>query len=249
VSTRSAATAATATPVPTPGSALVLAGHPLREAITLGSTARYRDDVWDLSPALLQRQQQSKVLDFTTLPPEYQAVAKELFFTQLAGDLPEGERRKQPVSVRIDFTRFKTFVDWLAARGITRLVDVEPDDVDAYRKHLLGLGVSHSWRCGLRAAVHRLWVYRNHLPADRLTFDPSTLDDWYEPKPTRRTETAPTASPNRCSGRCWGGRCATCRNCPATSCAPAPNGPTCSPATGCVGKAADHRVARPPALT
>ncbi|WP_407777211.1 hypothetical protein [Actinophytocola sp.] len=133
-----------------------------------------------MSPALLQKQQQSLKLDFTTLPARFRAVAKEYFYAQLAGELPEGQRRPRIVTIRVEFTRLKIFLDWLHAQDIPSLTAVDLAVVDAYRKHLARSGISGSWRQGLRGAVRRLWIYRDRLISDRLGVDPATLDGWYE---------------------------------------------------------------------
>jgi hypothetical protein len=63
---------------PIPPDAPVLSGRPLRDGAAGETTSRYHDSVWDLSPAVLQKQQPSLVLDFTTLPIAFRSVAKEL---------------------------------------------------------------------------------------------------------------------------------------------------------------------------
>lgn len=165
---------------PVSADALIFAQTPLRNGVDLDSTARFGEDVWDLSPALLQKQQRSLKLDFATLPGRYRLVAKELFYAQLSGELPEGQRRPRIVTIRVEFTRLKIFFEWLAAQGVPSLAEVGPQTVDAYRTHLVGLGVSATWRAGLRATVRRLWVYRDRLISDRLGFDPASLERWHE---------------------------------------------------------------------
>jgi hypothetical protein len=71
-------------------------------------------------------QQRSLKLDFT-LPDRYRLAAKEFFFAQLAGELPEGQRRPRIVTIRVEFTRLKIFLEWLADRGTPPLAKVGPE--------------------------------------------------------------------------------------------------------------------------
>ncbi|GAA1956694.1 hypothetical protein [Amycolatopsis minnesotensis] len=82
----------------------------------------------------------------------------------------------------------KIFLEWLADRDAPPLAKVGPETVDAYRKHLISLGVSATWRAGLRATVRRLWIYRDQLVSDRLDFDPASLERWYEGDSKRVSE-------------------------------------------------------------
>ncbi len=161
-----------------PGDRLVLAGRPLRAGTELAGTSRYRDDVWDLGPAQLQKHLVGKVLDFTTLPAAYRVTAKQLFYAVLAGPWPEGERMLGPVTIRVAFTKLKIFTTWLATRGSPPLAKVTPDDIDAYRRAQAARQVSESWLFGLQQAIRHLWAYRNVLD-DHLRFDPTGLDGWY----------------------------------------------------------------------
>jgi integrase len=170
--------------------ALVYAQMPLREGTDLADTARYGQGIWDLSPVLLQKQQQGLKLDFATLPTRFQAVAKEFFYAQMAGELPEGERRPRTVTIRVEFTRLKIFLEWLDEHGYRTLSELGMGEVDAYRTDLVTRGMSPSWRLGLRRTVRKLWIYRGQLRTDRLGFDPATLDGWHEGTSKRTGENA-----------------------------------------------------------
>ncbi|WP_216912972.1 hypothetical protein [Nocardia noduli] len=157
--------------------ALVLAQRPLRPGARLADTPRYHQDRWDLSRAVLQKQQPSWVLDFTTLPPPFQQTAKQLFYCRLTGDLPEGERPRSIASIRTEFSAFKIVLAWLYRRGRRRLADVVPEDIETLLKHLVHEGKSRGWRVSVRGSATDLWTYRSRL-TDALVFDPSVvLDD------------------------------------------------------------------------
>lgn len=169
--------------------ALVLDGRELRPGSTLTSTSRFADQVWDLTPALMQKHQRGKKLDFTTLPTRYRRVAKELCYAKLAGALPEGHRRPGVVSVRIQFTEFKILADWLDSHGRPAIGQITPGHVDAFRKAQAARGISASWAAQLRQTVRELWVFGDLL-SERLPFDPRVVfDDWYDrPGRDRPTE-------------------------------------------------------------
>ncbi|MFE9328370.1 hypothetical protein ACIHDR_46860 [Nocardia sp. NPDC052278] len=159
--------------------ALVLGQRPLRQGADLAGTSRYSEDRWDLSRAVLQKQQPSWVLDFTTLPPSFLATAKQLFYCQLTGDLPEGERPRSIASIRTEFSAFKVLFTRLHERGRRSLAEVVPDDIAAVLKHLVHEGKSRSWRGTVRSSAADLWTYRCRL-TDALRFDPATVLDGIE---------------------------------------------------------------------
>jgi hypothetical protein len=160
--------------------ALVLKGRELRAGITVRSTARFGDPVWDLTPALVQKHQRRMQLDFTTVPARYRQVARELCYAKLTGALPDGHRRPTMVSIRNQFTQFKTFADWLETHGSPEIGEVTPEHVDAFRLAQAARGISGSWLSQLQRAVRDLWVFSEVL-SQRLGFDPNRVfDDWHQ---------------------------------------------------------------------
>lgn len=215
----------------------MLAGRPLRPGTELAGTSRYRDDVWDLGPAQLQKHLVGKVLDFTTLPAAYRVTAKQLFYAVLAGPWPEGERMLGPVTIRVAFTKLKIFTAWLASRGSPPLAKVTPDDVDAYRRAQAARQVSDSWLFGLQQAIRQLWAHRDVLD-DHLRFDPIGLDGWYAGRTIygRSRENSTDRIPEVVLGPLLDGRCGSSTNCRSTSWPLVANGPSCMRGTSPAGK-------------
>lgn len=168
----------------------VLAERPLRDGIELTATSRYADEVWDLTPALLQKQLRSLTLDFTTIEAGFREAAREYLYAQLAVILPEAQRRRRIATLRVDFSRLKIFTDWLAANEIPTLSAVAAQDLAAFRRDQIARGISAGWRAGLSNTIRSLWLFRDQMPADHLGFDPATLEGWYEQAGARRTENA-----------------------------------------------------------
>ncbi len=83
-----------------PADPYVLASRPLRPGARRAGTSRFGDDIWDLTPALLQRHKNALILNFPTLPARFRQAAKDLCYALLARDLPPGERESAPTSPR-----------------------------------------------------------------------------------------------------------------------------------------------------
>jgi hypothetical protein len=177
----------------------VLHARPLRSGLALADTARFRDDIWPLGPAIQQRQQDAMRLNFTSLPAGYRLVAKELCYALLSGDLPPGEHRPALTTVHNVLRDLAVFLAWLhrhtpAAGGppgapIGRLTGA---DLIAYQRHLLTRVGAPSRRTTRRAAVRLLWRLRTVLRTDRLPFDPLHIEGWSQPAqpPSRENATA-----------------------------------------------------------
>ncbi|WP_031072098.1 hypothetical protein [Streptomyces sp. NRRL WC-3742] len=154
---------------------LVLAVRPLTADADLGATSRFRDDIWDLSPALHMAHQRLLKLNFTSLPPRFRITAKELFFALLRNDHPYGEREQRIQTVHSLFSRVKAFLLWVDERGVRTLSELGQDDFEAYDQHVTTLGVSASVMSTKRAAARSLWLYRSKLSGDTLSSDPQII--------------------------------------------------------------------------
>jgi len=84
------AVTAAARRLPWDGDSCVLARRPLRDGTARTATSRFSDDIWDLTPALLQRHKNALILNFPTLPAQFRPAIKELCYALLACDLPPG---------------------------------------------------------------------------------------------------------------------------------------------------------------
>ncbi|MFE3956054.1 hypothetical protein ACFXPS_17905 [Nocardia sp. NPDC059091] len=167
---------------------LVLHKRPLRAGATLEGTSRFRDDRWDLTPAVLQRHLRALQLNFETIPHPYRLVTKELCYAMLTGEfLPSGEARPEINTVRSTFTGLKHMLTWLDTRppplgrpARPQLSELTGADLQDYQRYLLATFPSPSRRQVLRASVRYFWRYRNCLTSDRLQFDPLHVEDWSE---------------------------------------------------------------------
>ncbi len=167
----------------------VLRARTLRPGAILSDTACFGDDIWSLSPAILQEHQKSLALDFTTIPAASRLVAKELFDAMLSGDLPPGEPRPGIATTRGMFSHVKLFLTWVHDRaaasgqpGCPVLADLCGQDLLAYARHLRTAVPLPGTRVAHRCSVRLFWRYRNCLSADRLAFDPLHVEGWGEPK-------------------------------------------------------------------
>jgi hypothetical protein len=157
--------------------ALVLATRPLRAGIARAATARFRDGVWDLSPATHTRHTRRVALNFLALPAHWRPVAKELFYTMLTGRA-DGMATLHVGTVRSYFTAVKQFLAWLEARGVPTLAAVGWADLEAYQRHLFTQRCTGERRLLARRAVRLFWLCRSQLTADQLRVDPARLDGW-----------------------------------------------------------------------
>src|SRR5450756_1413729 len=165
-------------------------GRPLRPGASLESTSRFGEDRWDLRAAILQKQGKALALDFATVPPRYQATAKELFYLLLAGPHPHGVAELSISTVRQKFSALASFWHWLDARprGAAHPAPVPAvSDLEDYHRHLLATIRTRGPRVTRKAAVRLLWFYRHQL-SHGLPFDPCHLEDWAEPHPNRPGE-------------------------------------------------------------
>ena len=172
-------TAPTASSSPAAADAYVLENRDLQEDVLLAATSRFGDDVWDLTPLNHQAHHRMMSLHFPSLPPQFQAVAKELFYALLTCEPPEGEGRLRPTSVRAAFTKLKQFMEWADRNDVPSFAAMTPADLTSYQAWLLTQsGVSPSTRGTRRRAIRLMWLYRDYLHSDRLTFDPQVLTSW-----------------------------------------------------------------------
>ena len=168
----------------------VLSGRPLRPCTSLGSTARFGDDWWDLRPAQLQRQAKALSLNFANVPDRYRADAKNLFRLLLNGPHPAGIAEMSIGTIRQKFSALASFWRWLDDRAAgpgPAVATLAGRDLEDYHRHVLATTRSRSLRAHRKSAVRLMWFYRRQI-GDGLAFDPSHLDDWAEPHADGRGE-------------------------------------------------------------
>jgi hypothetical protein len=106
----------------------------------LEATSRFGEDRWDLRAAILQKQGKALALDFATVPPRYQATARELFYLLLAGPHPHGVAELSISTIRQKFSALASFWHWLDARPASAAPSASVpavSDLEDYHRHLL----------------------------------------------------------------------------------------------------------------
>lgn len=166
------------------GGAQVLANRPLREGTV--ALSHFADMTWDLTPAIVQRHGRKLTLNFASLPADFRATAKELFFAVLTVDLPDGEAPLSIATVRSYFSAVKIFLEWAQPRAHA-LSALTRDHLADYQRHLAQLRISDATRGTRRNAVRLLWLYRDKLTHDHLALDPANLDGWLGGSGRRRS--------------------------------------------------------------
>ncbi|MER5915562.1 hypothetical protein ABT124_35290 [Streptomyces sp. NPDC001982] len=182
---------ANSTPAPDQGSdPYVLHGRPLRPGFRLEDTSRYSADIWRLRAAQLQDQSLALILNFSTVPDRFRSAAKQLFYSLLSAEPPDGEDSPEIATIRGTHTHIKTFLTWLDNRWEPHrksLAEVSGADLEAFLAHLLATHPNNEdQRSRLRNAVRMLWRWRSHLGDNGLRLDPHDLEGWGEAKPVRR---------------------------------------------------------------
>ncbi|WP_037305712.1 hypothetical protein [Amycolatopsis orientalis] len=164
------------------GNVFVLCGRTLRPGVTLETTARVDDVVWDLTPAVLQSHVKSLRLNFGQIPDAYRSLVKQLVRELLSGEPPTGEQPQAVTTIRSHFHRLKRFLTWLSADDIPGsarpLRTLTAEDLVRYDHSLTESGMSVPVRGCAHTSVGLLWRYRSKL-SDALTIDPRYVSGWY----------------------------------------------------------------------
>ncbi|MEW2620861.1 hypothetical protein [Streptomyces sp. NPDC048106] len=150
----------------------VLSTRPLRPGSTPAEIAAFRDDRWNLTPALFQEHASRVCLDFRDAPDTFRPVVKLLVWLMInhkdsdgTGFLPGVQR--PAIRTVVGYCRhLKQFTQWLIGQGISRLGQVTATDLDKYAASVRAAPFSHDLREDLLAAVVRTWTLRALLPGE-----------------------------------------------------------------------------------
>jgi hypothetical protein len=176
----------------------VLAKRKLRKGARRADTSRFLDDVWILTPAVLQQHKFALILNFTTVPEQFRQVAKELCYALLIFDLPPGEPPTSLDTIRGYHVGLGQFLTWLDKAGVATLSAVTAAHLDAYNDHLLAAVRSTGWAAQRRYAARMLWSYASKLTTDALPTDPGLLHSWAsQPGKKQRAENATPRIPEQ----------------------------------------------------
>jgi hypothetical protein len=167
------------------GDTPILVNRPLHsDWERVGSLSQFRDQRWNLTPAILEGNSSSLSIDFATVPQPFVDSVKLVIWNLLnhEGNQSAANRRVQRLAVRSIggqcFRGLRSFVTWAHSRRIAFLCDVTDDDLELYLKHVSGSGQSVDKQEDLLGEVRRLWSLRQILPlADRLPASPPWGND------------------------------------------------------------------------
>lgn len=215
MSVPAAAAAATGMPVP---DTQILADRPVRPGTLPGDLSVFRDDRWNLTPAIFEPNTRGVSISFARIPGPFRQHVK-LFAWLLLNHQGDGVARFYRMTVERPAVRsvlpivrhLGVFTVWLHARGIRQLADVSPGDLDLYADHVKESEVSQGTAEDLLVAVRWCWSYRALLPAEaRLPQAPpwkgERMGTWSATGPAA-SPTSPRASRRRSWNPCCCGRC------------------------------------------
>lgn len=180
----------------------VLHGRPLRGQEPLHQTSRFGDDVWSLTPAILQKSGLSRSLHFEDVPSAHRLVLKSLCYGMLSGEIPADEERLGIQTIAAMQTHLRFFCNWLAAaHPRLSISQLREKHLNEFVVHLMTEVRSHDQRHKLRTAVAYLWRFRIAVEGGGLSFDPRTRDYWFaEPYPPGGGENATRRIPEEVHG-------------------------------------------------
>jgi hypothetical protein len=154
---------------PRPGT-LVLLNRDLRPGTDMSTLSRFRDDHWDLNPAIFEDHLKSVTLNFGFAPAALRPAAKFYVWQLLnhtgSQSLGRTGARMAVQSIYQAFTYSLRFVlGWFDKQGITAFCQVTPELLDRYLDELISEGIPLEQGYGRLREVRRLWAHRAILPA------------------------------------------------------------------------------------
>jgi hypothetical protein len=154
---------------PGPGT-LVLLNRDLRPGTDMSTLSRFRDDRWDLNPAIFEDHSSSVTLNFGFVPAALRQAAK-FYVWQLLNhtgslSLRYTGARMAVRTVNNKFTNTLQFVlAWFDKQGITAFCQVTPELLDCYLDELISEDIPVEQGYRWLQEVRRLWAHRAILPA------------------------------------------------------------------------------------
>jgi hypothetical protein len=152
--------------IPSPDS-VVLSNRPLRPDTDLGELSRYRDDRWELGPAVFAPQFGACGIGFGQVPAAFRSVLKHACWLMINYDGPEltarGVSVPRPAILTIwtEFRHLRTFTEWLTACGRVRFGEVSLRDLDEYLAAVKDGGLTRDMQQDRLMAVVKLWAYQS----------------------------------------------------------------------------------------
>lgn len=154
---------------PEPGT-LVLLNRGLRPGVDMSALSRFRDDHWDLNPAIFEDHSSSLTLNFGLVSADLRLAAKFYIWQLLnhASSQPLNRigARVAVLTIHHIFTTALQFVlDWFARQGITEFCQITPQLLERYLEALIDEGLPLAPASRRLREVRRLWAHRHILPA------------------------------------------------------------------------------------
>lgn len=151
---------------------LVLAKRDLRPGTDPARLSRFREDRWDLTPAIFEDHAASLTLNFGLVPAVLRPAAK-FYIWQLLNH-PEPPALKGAQGARMAVTTIASVfthslhlvLEWFAAQGITAFNQITQDLLDDYLDVLIEEDIPLGRCYAHLTEVRRLWAHRAILPAD-----------------------------------------------------------------------------------
>ncbi len=157
-----------------------IAGDRLPGGTAPQDVSRFGDGQWDLTPLNAYRHQKAIRLNWELIPPPIRPSFRRAGWALLNLPTPEELLERpatnrvkwiSPATVLVVFAGWHGFSAWLAERGLDRLCDLSPGDLEGYAAHVAALALSRQKAAQRLHAVSLLWA--PHLPAvDRLPMPP-----------------------------------------------------------------------------
>jgi hypothetical protein len=154
---------------PKPGT-LVLLNRDLRPGTDRSALSRFRDDRWDLNPAIFEDHEHSRTMNFGLVPAELRLAAK-FYIWQLLNHtrsqcIGRIGARLSVASIHNYFVNALQFVlGWFARQGITAFCQITPQLLDRYLEALIDEDLPLVQASRRLLEVRRLWAHREILPA------------------------------------------------------------------------------------
>ncbi|MER5744795.1 hypothetical protein ABT097_16185 [Streptomyces sp. NPDC002225] len=163
---------------------LALPAHRVRSNIPEDQLPRFRDLTWRLSCMTHKDTVKPEIVNWARCPEPLRASLMRVGWAVMNIPAPEVLLREtasrkvmSPRALRLTFSFWIDFADWLVKQGITELAAVTGEDLGEYAEHIRTYG--RSWDHDQRAAktLTRIWGYAPFLlPQDRLVMPP-----WEDP--------------------------------------------------------------------
>lgn len=147
---------------------IVLGDRPVADGTDLSQLSRYDDDVWDLTPGILDHHSTTLVYRFDVFPDHYRELAKQYVWTLINHDAPvaihaSGTPRLALRSICNSRAALNRVLIWFETYGISDLRSVRESDYDRLLAWLLTSDLNRGIAGDVLLEVRRLWSYRGLL--------------------------------------------------------------------------------------